>query len=314
MISQTQGYGQASGKIILMGEHAVVYGEPAIAFPFKETKVTTTVTKAAVTTIDCVYYQGALAQVPETLKNIQVLVQQTLAAFQQTEAALTLTIQSNIPAERGMGSSAAVAVSVVRALANYYQIDLTTEALLALVRYAENISHGNPSGIDAATTSSFEPIFFVRNQPFETFSMNMTQGYLIVADTGIKGKTREAVQDIASQRNKQPAKTNAHIHALGKLTIAAKHAILKNELCTLGQAMTDAQQHLRALGVSNHVLDELIFVAQNKGALGAKLTGGGRGGCFIALAKSKKEALVIVTALKHAGAKNTWIQALGVNE
>lgn len=308
------GHGQASGKIILMGEHSVVYGEPAIAFPFQETFISTTIEPDTVTTLACDYFSGKLADVPAQLQSIKEVVEQTLTRLQQPQATLKITITSTIPAERGMGSSAAVAVSIVRALFDYFDVACTTDRLLPLVNYAEKIAHGNPSGIDAAATSGEQPIFFIKEQPLETFPMNVSHAYLIVADTGIKGQTRAAVSDVAQLFTQNKASVSLQITELGRLTRLARQAISEDDVHTLGTVMNQAQEQLKALTVSNEQLDVLVQTARENGALGAKLTGGGRGGCMISLADSKEQAVKIAAALKHTGAVATWIQPLGVKK
>ncbi|MBO0444810.1 mevalonate kinase [Enterococcus sp. AZ170] len=306
------GHGQASGKIILMGEHSVVYGEPAIAFPFQETYISTKVEPDSTMILECHYFSGELSQVPSQLKSVSEVIDQTLIALHHEEATLKITITSTIPAERGMGSSAAVAVSIVRALFDYFDIPCTSESLLPLVNRAEKIAHGNPSGIDAAATTGDEPLFFIKSHPLESFPMNVSNAFLIVADTGIKGQTRAAVRDVAHLFELDKKRISQHITTLGHLTKSAKHAILADEVDTLGNVMNQAQEHLSALTVSNEQLDHLVSTARANGALGAKLTGGGRGGCMIALAGSKKQAENIAVALESAGAVATWIQSLGV--
>ncbi|EOL47727.1 mevalonate kinase [Enterococcus caccae] len=307
------GKGQASGKIILMGEHSVVYGEPAIAFPFQETFISTTVEPSITMTLYCHYFSGNLADVPVQLKSIKEVVNQTLIALHQENTTLKITITSTIPAERGMGSSAAAAVSIVRALFDYFDVSCTQDVLLPLVNRAEKIAHGNPSGIDAAATSGNDSLFFIKGHPLESFPMNVSNAFLIVADTGIKGQTRAAVSDVAMLFEQDKSNISQHITALGQLTKLAKQAILADDVHTLGHVMNQAQGELKALSVSNEQLDHLVKTARENGAIGAKLTGGGRGGCMISLADSKEQAEKIAASLKNNGAVATWIQSLGVN-
>lgn len=308
------GQGESNGKIILMGEHAVVYGEPAIAFPFQAAKVVASLNEHITSSGDQLvssYYTGILRDASHSLKNIKQLVF-NLKKELQIEQSLELTIHSTIPAERGMGSSAAVATAVTRAFYDYLEQPLSREQLLTNVQISEKIAHGNPSGIDAAATSSLEPIYFVKGHPFDYFSLNI-DAFLIVADTGIKGQTRAVVKDVAHLFEKDQQKVGQKIQQLGYLTRQAKKAIVKNNPEHLAQAMNEAQLILKNLTISNDFLDVLIETARDSGALGAKLTGGGRGGCMIALAQTKTKAQEISEALLQAGAAATWIQGLGVH-
>lgn len=306
---KSAGVGSASGKIILMGEHSVVYGEPAIAFPFQATRITATIEPSFENELYSQYYDGPLAGVPKSLKNLHHLVsklQQELPT-----GPIAVTIESTIPSERGMGSSAAVAVAVTRSYFDYMQRTLTQAELLRFVNFSEKIAHGNPSGIDAAATSGHEPILFEKSAPFQAFPLNIN-AFLVVADTGVKGKTRETVKEVARRFDQEPTIIGPSIKHLGRLTQAARQAIIADEPAQLGELMNAAQDELTALGVSNQTLDDLIKVAREAGALGAKLTGGGRGGCMIALAADQQTAKRIAAELTEQGTKATWIQELGV--
>lgn len=303
--------GTANGKIILMGEHSVVYGEPAIAIPFPATHIHVAVTEVeGPVQLDCVYYQGNLASAPKHLENLVAVVESTISELNQALKGLKLTIDSTIPVERGMGSSAAVAIATVRALFAYFSTPLTDETLLTLANVSETIAHGNPSGLDAAMTSGKHPLYYIKGKPFVPFPLSMS-AYLIVADTGLKGQTRDAVASIAQLNQEDPTRTMDAIHQLGNLTREAKLAIESNIPVTLGLAMDTAHETLSFLGVSNDTLNHLVSTARSNGALGAKLTGGGRGGCMIALAADKEAAERISAALAAAGAVNTWTHPLG---
>ena len=222
-----------------------------------------------------------------------------------------LNIKSTIPAECGMGSSAAVAVSIIRAIFDWQALPLDEKKLLKYVDYSEQIAHDNPSGIDAVATSGTQPILFEKSQPFETFQLNV-DAYLLVADTGIKGQTRQAVKDVANLVQQKGASIRHIIDQLGDLTLEAKTAIVENQAEKLGQIMTASHRLLQKLTVSNHTLDQAVELALNHHALGAKLTGGGRGGCLIVLAKDLQNARFIQEKLISYGMKRTWLQGLGV--
>lgn len=303
--------GKANGKIILMGEHSVVYGEPAIAIPFPATHIHATITPIeGPVQLDCVYYQGDLASAPQHLENLIAVVESTVNELKQEFNNFKLTIESTIPVERGMGSSAAVAIATVRAVFNYYSVPLTDDKLLTLANISETIAHGNPSGLDAAMTSGRHPLYYIKGKPFVPFKVSLS-AYLIVADTGLKGQTRDAVASIAKLNKEDTETTMDAIHGLGDLARQAKFAIESANPVTLGLVMNEAHETLSSLGVSNERLNHLVYTARTNGALGAKLTGGGRGGCMIALAADKDTAACISNALVDAGAVNTWTHQLG---
>lgn len=303
-----QGNGQSNGKIILIGEHSAVYGKPAIVFPFNDTQVQVTVQAAEKNFLTSRYYIGDLQNAPEQLKSIKQLAYK-LQTYLHTPN-FHLNITSTIPVARGMGSSAAVAIAITRAFFAWKKQALDRQTLLFFADFSEKIAHGNPSGMDAAAASGDEPIFFEHKQ-IANFPMNI-DAYLLVADTGVLGQTRAAVKSVAQRLQTFQKETSSIIQELGLLTGQAKEAIITNQPEYLGEVMNQAQTCLKTLTVSNQLLDNFIQFSLENGALGAKLTGGGRGGCFLALTKTKEQAEVLACLLKERGIKETWIQGLGV--
>lgn len=221
------------------------------------------------------------------------------------EACIRCVIDSAIPEKRGMGSSAAISIAAIRAVFDYYQADLPHDILEILVNRAEMIAHMNPSGLDAKTCLSDRPIRFIKNVGFTELEMDLS-AYLVIADTGVYGHTREAIQVVQSKgKDALP-----FLHALGELTQQAEDAIRQKDAEGLGKILSQAHLHLKEIGVSSPEADSFVETALSDGALGAKMSGGGLGGCIIALATNLTHAQELTKRLEEKGAVQTWIESL----
>ena len=287
------GVGQAHSKIILIGEHAVVYGYPAISLPLLEVEVTCKVVPA---------------ESPWRLYEEDTLSMAVYASLEHLnikDACIRCQIDSAIPEKRGMGSSAAISIAAIRAVFDYYQAELPHDILEILVNRAEMIAHMNPSGLDAKTCLSDQPIRFIKNVGFTELKMDLS-AYLVIADTGVYGHTREAIQVVQSKgKDALP-----FLHALGELTQQAEDAIRQKDAEKLGQIFSQAHLHLKEIGFSIPEADSLVETALSDGALGAKMSGGGLGGCIIALAANLAQAEELAKGLEEKGAVQTWIESL----
>ncbi|MDK6805233.1 mevalonate kinase [Aerococcus sp. UMB7834] len=291
-----RGIGKAHGKIILSGEHSVVYGYRALALPIEAVTIQVSLEESSEPTfLMSELYQGPLTAAPSHLDNLRQLWK-SLQEDHSDRANFLIRIDSNIPAERGMGSSAAVAVALIRAYYDFYNEGLDQESLLAYADLAETISHGNPSGLDARLTVLNRPLSYQKGQSMEVFYFQ-TPYYLLVADTGIPGNTKEAVAGIRQALDSEhPSRHLAAKAALEELGQASEdlyqHLSGKapTSLKAIAQSMQASQINLQTLQVSSPELDMGIRSCLDHGAAAAKLTGGGKGGCFIALMPTQKEA------------------------
>ena len=285
--------GQAHSKIILIGEHAVVYGYPAISLPLLEVEVTCRVVPAA--TPWRLFEEDTLS----------MAVYASLEYLNIKDAYIRCQIDSAIPEKRGMGSSAAISIAAIRAVFDYYQAELPRDVLEILVNRAEMIAHMNPSGLDAKTCLSDQPIRFIKNVGFEELAMDLS-AYLVIADTGVYGHTREAIQVVESKGKE----ALPFLYALGELTQQAEEAIKARDAMMLGEILTKAHGNLKEIGVSSLEADALVETALEHGALGAKMSGGGLGGCIIALVADYHQAQDLAERLEEKGAVQTWIESL----
>ena len=221
------------------------------------------------------------------------------------DAYIRCQIDSAIPEKRGMGSSAAISIAAIRAVFDYYQAKLPHDVLEILVNRAEMIAHMNPSGLDAKTCLSDQPIRFIKNVGFEELAMDLS-AYLVIADTGVYGHTREAIQVVESKGKE----ALPFLYALGDLTQQAEEAIKARDAVKLGEILTKAHGNLKEIGVSSLEVDALVETALEHGALGAKMSGGGLGGCIIALVADYRQAQDLAERLEEKGSIQTWIESL----
>lgn len=294
------------GKIILIGEHSVVYGKPAIAIPLKSVSLDVYIEESDKNHIQCKFFEGELCESSEDLLGIKTLIEKFLEEY-NIDKKIKISIESDIPNERGMGSSAASSVGVARALFNYFDIKHTEEDILEWANISEKIIHGNPSGIDINVIMNNKSVYFIRDKEIETFPINLN-AYLVIGDTGIKGKTKEAVSDVKKLLDKD-AKYMEYVDNLSILSDEARSYIENRDLENLGNTMNKAHENLQKLQVSSKELDEMVNIANENKALGAKLTGGGRGGCMIALCSTLEIANNIKDKFEEIE-KEVWISKI----
>lgn len=300
----------APGKIILFGEHAVVYGQPAIAVPVTQVKARATVMpnvrgtpgEVAIKALD-IGLDEVLDKLPED-DPIRAAVAGLMAILNiSTIPACSIKITSTIPVASGLGSGAAVSVALIRALAGFLGRPLADETVSKLAFEVEKIHHGTPSGIDNSVVTYAVPVFFIKAQPLHTIEIR-EPFTLVIGDTGVSSPTRGTVNDVRLHWQADPARYERMFAEIGRITKNARRAIKRGNITQLGVLMDENQTLLREMGVSSPELDRLVASAKSAGAWGAKLSGGGRGGNMIALT-SQENAAVVSEALRHAGAVNT---------
>jgi mevalonate kinase len=294
----------APGKVILFGEHAVVYGQPAIAVPVTQVRATAIVEPASpgsgLTLIASdLNKRISLASAPrnEPLASTARLVLDYLST---PAPDATLTINSTIPIASGLGSGAAVSTALVRALADFLSHTLEPAEVSALVFEVEKIHHGTPSGIDNTVVAYEQPIYFVRGRSLEQLAVGEPFN-LIIGDTGKPSSTGKVVARVRRNRQREPAHYDALFDQIGDVTDQARRTMETGDIDELGLLMDQNHELLIELGVSSPKLDDLVETARLAGALGAKLSGAGKGGNMIALVEDDFTEEV-AEALREAGA------------
>jgi mevalonate kinase len=304
-ISKKIAIGYAHSKLILVGEHAVVYGQPAIAIPFPLNVRSIIEQSAGTIMIKSPLYSGPIDKMPIKLEGIEACIKATLQYLDKPIKDILIRLDSTIPLGRGLGSSAAIAIALIRSLFSFYGQSPTQKELSSLVQIAEVYAHGNPSGIDMIAAASDSPIWFQKGKEAKPINFGASL-YIVVADTGQISDTHSAVEHVREKVLLDPINMQKSMKLIGDIAYEAKNVLSHGNSYLLGKLLNKNQEVLTNLGVTNDGLNRLIESAQNAGALGAKLTGGGRGGCMIALAQNLEHAKLIADHLIKSGADKTW--------
>lgn len=299
-----RGIGKSHSKIILIGEHSVVYGYPAIAIPLKKIE------------IECAIEEAKSNFFYDETDTLSVAIFTALKYLKKENEKIKYKITSQIPQKRGMGSSAAVSIAAIRAIFNYFGENLEDELLEKLVNTAEIVAHKTPSGLDAKTCLSDKAIRFVKNKGFSYIDLNLDV-YLVIADTGIYGNTGEAIQNVKNLGDK----AELSLKKLGRLTdemtriltgnIENKEKKIRREkISKIGEIMTAANTELGKLNITIEKTELFVKTAIENGAAGAKISGGGLGGCVIALAENLEIMEKVKNGFTKCGAENIWVEKI----
>jgi mevalonate kinase len=303
----------APAKVILFGEHFVVYGEPAIvlaidkrAYAKAENRNDKRIYIRSLNLNLAAYYengnikveQGDVREAKLRFEPVRLAVEKVLERHGE-KTGLNIEINSTVPVAAGLGSSAAVVAAVTAAVSALLNVKTSKEDIFRITYEAEKIVHGTPSGIDPAIATFGGTLLFQMDtgfKPLET-SANIP---LVIGDTGVERSTRAQVEKVRELKEKHPQIIEPITLAAREIVLRAIETLKENDLETLGELMDINHALLYALGVSDESLEWLVNAARKAGALGAKLTGAGGGGCIIALARNEKLEGVL-EAVQRAG-------------
>ena len=309
-------YATAPGKIILFGEHAVVYGRPAIAVPVLQVRAKATVnfdprSAPGIVTLQApdIGFEAALSDLPED-HPLAAVVRKAASAMQLSHIpACTIRVTSNIPIAGGMGSGAAVSVAILRAFSTALGHPLTDEQVSQLAYEVEVIHHDTPSGIDNSVITYAKPVYFEKGKKIEILKVHQPFT-LVIGDTGIQSPTGSVVSEVRHAWEQAQDQYESYFNAIGAIAASAREALELGSMDVLGSLMNENHAVLKEMSLSSPELEGLVETARSAGAWGAKLSGAGRGGNMIALVKPESSAQV-AGALSQAGAKRTIITEIG---
>lgn len=305
----------APGKIILFGEHAVVYGHPAIAVPLNERQAKVKIFPQIGAQSSQIQFIAPQIQLDQKFIEMEkhhpfrIALEQVMNYLDITHyPACKIHLSSTIPISSGLGSSAAISVALIDALLGFVGYE-ASESLLSELAYQVEIEfHGTPSGIDNSVIAYRKPVYFQKGKNIEFINLG-DDFTIIIADSGIRGNTKLAVSGVRERWLDKPILFDEYFQKIGEISHQAKIALENGEQAKLGNLMNANQELLRNIGVSHPSLEKLIEISLKHGGLGAKLCGGGLGGNIIILSDVESTEKISRLLLDY-GASQTIVMAL----
>jgi len=293
------------GKVILLGEHAVVYGSHAIAAPIclaMQAKVWES-------------NNGTHLLIPRwgVEEKIQKGVDHKYSIYKSLDMIfdrlglnnqdVKIEVIPHVPRAMGLGGSAALAVAIIRALDKHFSLGLSNEEVNKLAYESEMLAHGNASGVDNTLATYGKFMLFKRGDPPELKEIKVQQSIpIVIGLSGVESLTAKMVSNVRQAWEKNNSLYERIFNEIDGLVMEAVEAIRNNNLVQLGELMNINQGLLNALQVSSRELEELIEISRRHGALGAKLTGAGGGGAMVAICPEGAEK--VAYAMRMAGYKS----------
>lgn len=295
-----KGFASAPGKVILFGEHFILYGCPAISMAINlYSNVAAELREDGILRIFSKNLglerkfsrHGAREAKEALLEPVRIAAGEVLKLV-RFNCGLNIEVDSQIPPAAGLGSSAAIAVSTIASIAELFGLKLTKDEIKELAFPAERFVHGRPSGIDQTTSALGGVIYYEPKSGFQKISAGA--GFkLVIGDSGIPRSTKEQIAKVKAYMDRHKERGEEILNEYKSVASKAVNAIKAQDMEKLGYLMNENQRLLREVGASSPALDAIVERAIIGGALGAKLTGAGGGGCAIALVTERTEEKVM---------------------
>jgi mevalonate kinase len=310
--------GSGKGKTILFGEHFVVYGLPALAAGIAS-ETTAKITRVrsfgwklvdnrpAMPGYKEKKYDEQKASIENMLKHLNI---------DATKTGFQIDLGGNLVCASGIGASAASCVAIARALNDEYSLGLDDDQINETAYIGEMGYHGTPSGIDNTASTFGGLIWFVRDlnggpPQFEKLKLGKSAD-LVIASTGLTASTKAVVNDVRKKKDENPDWFSSVSNEYNQLVNEAREALINLDFEQVGILMNKNHKLLQQLTVSCKELDNFVEIARENGAIGAKMTGTGRGGNMIALAPDETTMKEIAYALEKGGAAGVWTTSFGL--
>ena len=300
------GRGSGFGKAILFGEHFVVHGVPGIVSAIDLT-ADTEVKRIGEGIIVKDERKGARAYTEKKRTQQKESIERMLKTMglDLEKESLEIWLGGNLPGFSGIGASAASSVAIARAIAEEFEMNLSDERINEIAYEAEKAYAGTPSGIDNTAATYGGLIWFSRNlnegpNTIERLSIREPVE-IVIGNTGVVADTKEMVAGVAERKKENPEKYDPLFNQAERLAFEARKALEDFDLRRVGRLMNENHGLLQEIEVSCKELDYLVNLAQEQDALGAKLTGGGGGGCMVALTPGKELQEAVAAAMEKEG-------------
>lgn len=292
----------AAGKIILFGEHAVVYGRHALAVPIVDAVRATAASDNHSTRLEV--NEWGLHKVVDRKSNegVDATVSLILKELDASDENFRINVSTSLPRGMGLGSSAAIAVAITRAVAHCVGVEVDKERVNAIAFACEQLAHGTPSGIDNTLSCYGEPTLFQNAGSLDIQTLRLEESPpLVIGFSHEAGPTHEQVAGVRSRFDQDADRYNALFDQIDEISRQGATALLARQYDELGRLMNICHGLLNAIEVSTPDLENMISIARQNGAVGAKLTGAGGGGSIVALCPGSEDR--VRTALRLAGYK-----------
>jgi hydroxymethylglutaryl-CoA reductase len=292
------------GKIIITGEHAVVYGKHAVAAPIA-LKMRANVwnrPKGICLIIPDWGVEHLLQFEGHHRYSVYQALEMILTELKLRDKAMTIKVTPEFPKAMGMGGSAALAVGIIRALNVHYNLNLTQEDIRKLSFKSEDIIHGGASGIDNTVSTYGKLISYQKAEPPNIKTIDLRRDIpIVIGISGVESMTSKMVKHVRDAYHEHPDWYGQIFERMDELSLEARRAIKHMNLPKLGMIMNMNHGYLNTLSVSSPEVEELVTIARSAGALGAKLTGGGGGGAIAALCDSAEMQQRVQAQIEVAG-------------